>query len=122
MLRKQVVQYRMATRATSSILEIRVELKQTVCLKSNQFILEQEDKGLYETGHQEKIMGRLPDVFDNVERTWIVLSESLQVEISTQETKQNSKKKKNQWLTLGKTKSCKRDKMESQNTGWLNCE
>lgn len=94
MLRKQVIQYRMATRATSSILEIRVELKQTVCLKSNQFILEQEDKGLYETGHQEKIMGRLPDVFDNVERTWIVLSESLQVEISTQETKQNSKKKK----------------------------
>lgn len=67
-LRKQVIQYRMATRAISSILVIRVVLRQTVCLKSNQFILEQEDKGLQERGHQEKIMGRLPDVFDNVER------------------------------------------------------
>ena len=54
-------------------------------------------------------MNRLPDVFDHIGRSLPILPEGLEVEIGTQETKQNGKKNKQtktkQLLTLGKTKS-----------------
>lgn len=93
-LRKQVIQHRKAAKRDLQHPGDENSAETTAILRARKGIRlywnRRKKSSRRENTKKKQIMDRLLEVLDNVERNLIVPSESLEVETSTQETKQNS--------------------------------